>query len=326
MNAQATLSAPEAKPTVETQRKSQPAPKKSKKDQSTTTAFWLFMTPALLGLTLFTLIPIVWGLVLSLSHAQNTIRPTRFVGLANYIDLLTDEAFLRSLATIMVFALFIVPLTCVVSLGLALLIHRAGRWKAFFRTVFFIPSAVSYVIASLIWKVSLFNSLESGVANRVISVIGMDPVAWIRTVSPPLYWVVLVSVRLWLQVGFYMIIFLAALQEIPRSLYEAAAVDGAKSGWTTFRHITFPQLRATTISVLTLNLIAAFQAFDEFYNILGTAGANVSLARTPLIYLYSLALSDQDFGRGTAGAFILTFVIYAFTLIQGKVAGYGEKE
>jgi len=326
MSAQATLSEPATKTAASSRQNPLPAPKKSKHDRSTTTAFWLFMAPALLGLTVFTLIPIIWGFVLSLSHAQNTIRPVRFVGLANYIDLLTDEAFLRSLATIMVFALFIVPLTCVISLGLALLIHRAGRWRAFFRTVFFIPSAVSYVVASLIWKVSLFNSLESGVANRVISVVGMDPVAWIGTVSPPLYWVVLVSVRLWLQVGFYMIIFLAALQEIPRSLYEAASVDGAKPGWTTFRHITFPQLRATTISVLTLNLIAAFQAFDEFYNILGSAGANVSLARTPLIYLYSLALSDQDFGRGTAGAFILTFVIFAITIIQGKVAGYGEKE
>jgi multiple sugar transport system permease protein len=131
---------------------------------------------------------------------------------------------------------------------------------------------------------------------------------------------------LWLQVGFYMIIFLAALQEIPRSLYEAAAVDGAKPGWTTFRYITFPQLRATTISVLTLNLIAAFQAFDEFYNILGAAGANVTLARTPLIYLYSLALSDQDFGRGTAGAFILTFVIVAFTIAQSRLVGFGDKE
>jgi multiple sugar transport system permease protein len=300
--------------------------KKRGSDRSATAAFWLFMTPALLGLTAFTLVPIVWGFVLSLSHAQNTIRPVRFVGLANYLDLLTDEAFLRAMGTIMVFALFIVPLTTAVSLGLALLVHRAGFGRAFFRTVFFIPSAMSYVVASLIWKVSLFNSLESGVANRILSIFHVESVAWIGTVSPPLYWVVLVSVRLWLQVGFYMIIFLAALQEIPRSLYEAAAVDGARPGWTTFRFITFPQLRATTISVVTLNLIAAFQAFDEFYNILGAAGANVTLARTPLIYLYSLALSDQDFGRGTAGAFILTFVIVGITIVQGRLLGFGDRD
>jgi multiple sugar transport system permease protein len=295
-------------------------------DRSATLAFWMMVSPALFGLTLFTFIPIIWGFVLSLSHAQNTIRPVRFIGLANYIDLLTDEAFLRSLGTILIFALFIVPLTFAVSLGMALLVNRAGYGRAFFRTVFFIPSAVSYVVASLIWKVSLFNSVKSGAANQALALFGHEPIGWIGTVSPPYFWVVLVSVRLWLQVGFYMIIFLAALQEIPPSLYEAAAIDGAKPGWTTLRYITLPQLRATTISVLILNFIAAFQAFDEFYNILGATGANVTLARTPLIYLYSLALSDQDFGRGTAGAFILTFIIMAVTLIQGKIIGFGDRD
>ena len=295
-------------------------------DRSATLAFWALVSPALLGLLLFTFVPIIWGFVLSLSYAQNTITPVSFVGLANYLDLLTDEAFLRSLLSILVFALFIVPLTFAVSLGLALLVHRAGFGRAFFRTTFFIPSAVSYVIASMIWKVSLFNSLQSGAANQVLGAFGAAPIAWIGTVSPPYYWVVLVSVRLWLQVGFYMIIFVAALQEIPASIYEAAAVDGAKPGWQTLRAITLPQLRATTISVMVLNLIAAFQAFDEFYNILGASGANVAQARTPLIYLYSLALTDQDFGRGTAGAFILTFVILTITLIQGRIFGFGDRD
>ena len=124
-----------------------------------------------------------------------------------------------------------------------------------------------------------------------------------------------------------MIIFLAGLQEIPKSLYEAASVDGAGSGWPVLRHITLPQLRATSVSVLLLNLIAAFQAFDEFYNILGGGGAsvgNASLARPPLVYLYSLALSSQDFGRGAAGGFILTALIVAITLVQGRVFGFGE--
>ena len=269
-------------------------------DRSATLAFWALVSPALLGLMLFTFVPIIWGFVLSLSHAQNTITPVRFVGLANYIDLLTDESFLRSMGSILVFAVAIVPLTFAVSLGLALLVHGAGFGRAFFRTAFFIPTAVSYVIASLVWKMSLFSA--SGAANQLGGIAGLAPLNWIST--SPYFWVVLVSVRLWLQVGFYMIIFLAALQEIPPSIYEAASVDGARPGWQTFRFVTLPQLRATTISILILNFIAAFQAFDEFYNILGATGANVALARTPLIYLYSLALTDQDFGRGTAGAFI----------------------
>jgi multiple sugar transport system permease protein len=292
-------------------------------------AFWVFVTPALLGLTLFTLAPIVWGFLLSLSHAQNTIQVGHFVGLRNYADLLTDDAFLSSLETIILFAIFIVPLTFAISLGLALAVHQAGWGRAFYRTVFFIPSAVSYVVASLIWKVSLFNGLPFGFANRILSDFGIAPIAWIGTTHPPWYWLVLVTVRLWLQVGFYMIIFLAGLQEIPRSLYEAAAVDGAGSGWTLLRHITLPQLKSTSVSVLMLSIIAAFQAFDEFYNILGGTGSSVgnqALARPPLVYLYSLALSDQDFGRGTAGAFILTALIFAVTLVQGRILGFGQAE
>lgn len=298
-------------------------------DRSATVAFWAFVAPALVGLTVFTLIPIVWGFLLSLSHAQNTIKVGHFIGFRNYADLLTDEAFLRSLVTIVIFAAFIVPLTFAVSLGLALMVNKIGKGRPFFRTVFFIPSAVSYVAASLIWKVSLFNGLPFGFANHILGIFGIHSITWIGTVYPPWYWLVLVSVRLWLQVGFYMIIFLAGLQEIPASLYEAASVDGARPGWQVLRHITLPQLRATSISVLLLNLIAAFQAFDEFYNILGGSGqsvGNVGLARPPLVYLYSLALSNQDFGRGSAGGFILTALIIVITLIQGKLFGFGDSD
>lgn len=301
----------------------------SRRERSANLAFWAFVAPMVLGLTVFTLIPIVWGFLLSLSHAQNTIHVGHFIGLANYQDLLTDEQFLRSLWTVVIFALFIVPLTYVVSLSLALMVNRVGLGRPFFRTVFFLPSAVSYVVASLIWRISLFNGLPFGFANKVLSSFGVGPITWIGTVNPPWYWLVLVTARLWLQVGFYMIIFLAGLQEIPRSVYEAAAVDGADRGWAVLRHITLPQLRNTSISVLLLNLIAAFQAFDEFYNILGGSGAsvgNTALARPPLVYLYGLALSDQDFGRGTAGAFILTMLIFAVTLIQGRILGFGQAD
>lgn len=301
----------------------------SNRDKSATLAFWAFMAPSLLGLTVFTLVPIIWGFLLSLSHAQNTIHPGHFIGLRNYTDLLTDKAFLQSLQTAFWFAVFIVPLTFAVSLGLALLVHHLGWGRSFFRTVFFIPSAVSYVVASLVWRISLFNGLPYGFANHLLLGAGLihSPIAWIGTPHPPWYWLVLVTVRLWLQVGFFMIIFLAGLQEIPKSLYEAASVDGASPGWPMLRNITLPQLRATSVSVLLLNLIAAFQAFDEFYNILGGSGSsigNASLARPPLVYLYSLALSSQDFGRGAAGGFILTALIIAITLIQGRVFGFGE--
>ena len=290
-------------------------------------AFWVLMAPALAGLVVFTVVPIVWGFLLSLSHAQNTIHVGHFIGLRNYVDLLTDTEFLRSLGTILAFAAFIVPTTFAISLGLALAVNKLAKGRAFFRTVFFIPSAVSYVVASLVWRVSLFNGTPFGFANHLLSMFHIHAISWIGTTSPPWYWLVLITARLWLQTGFYMIIFLAGLQAIPPSLYEAAAIDGVSGGWKLLRYITLPQLRATSISVLLLNLIAAFQAFDEFYNILGGTGSsvgNVGLARPPLVYLYSLAISNQDFGRGAAGGFIMTALIIAFTLAQKKLFGLGE--
>lgn len=290
--------------------------------------FWGMIGPLGLGLLVFVYIPILWGLVLSFSEAQATIFPTTFVGFANYLSMLTDHDFQQALVTFTLFALFIVPTTFILSLGLALLVNSARFLSGFFRSVFFLPTAISYTAACIVWRMSLFNGLPYGVMNMVLGLFGRDPISWIGTPSPPWYWLVLVTVRLWLQIGFYMIIFLAGLQDIPRTIYEAALVDGARRGWATFRSITFPLLRNTSVSVLLLLLIAGFQAFDEFYNILtgfGSSG-NASLARTPLMYLYQVSFSQQDFGRGDAGSFILTAVIVLFTLVQGRLFGFGRSD
>jgi multiple sugar transport system permease protein len=285
-------------------------------------AFWTLVGPLVLGLLVFVYIPILWGLVLSVSQAQATIFPTAFVGLANYRAMLLDPEFQRSLVTFLIFALFIVPLTFVLALGLALLVNSAHFLRGFFRSVFFLPTAVSYVAASIIWRLSLFNGLPFGLVNMVIGLFGAAPISWLSSPNPPWYWLVLVTVRLWLQLGFYMIIFLAGLQEIPQALYEAAQVDGASSGWKRFRYITFPLLSNTSIACLILLLIAAFQAFDEFYNVM--SGTGIITTRTPLWYLYVVGFTNQDFGRGDAGSFILTAIIVIFTLLQGRVFGFGR--
>lgn len=296
-----------------------------RRQRQTTLAFWAFVGPLFLGLIVFTYIPIIWGFILSFFEARRTITPTEFVGLQNYITMIQDSAFRQSIVTFLLFAVFIVPTTVAISLGLALLVNSVTRGQAFFRSVFFIPTACSYVVASLVWKLNVFNGLPFGLANQLLNLLGMDSVVWIGPPQPPLYWIPLVTVRLWLQLGFYMILFLAGLQEIPRSLYEAAFVDGASRGWTTFRHITFPLLRNTTVAVVLLNLIAAFQAFDEFLNLLsGTGSSNINLARPPLVYLYNISIGDQDFGRGSAGAFILAAIIIVITVLQGRFAGFGR--
>jgi multiple sugar transport system permease protein len=120
-----------------------------------------------------------------------------------------------------------------------------------------------------------------------------------------------------------MILFLAALQNIPRELYEAASLDGAKPGWQTFRHITLPQLRATSTAVILLLLVAAYQAFDEFFNLLGKA----TWGQPPLVELYKMALGEnQNYGAGSAGAVVLTVLICLVTLLQGKIMGFGRGE
>ncbi|GAA3794286.1 carbohydrate ABC transporter permease [Streptomyces phyllanthi] len=305
-----------------------PAPAKVSKDRprrglraSSTFNFWLFTGPFLIGLVIFVFVPIGWSLYLSFFEARFTVTPSEFVGLDNYRQILSDTDFRNSLVTFTVFAAFIVPTTWAMSLGLALLVNRLRFMRAFFRSVFFLPTAVSYAAAALIWKMSIFNGVRFGMANTVLSWFGIENIAWLGNPDPPWYWLVIVTVRLWLQSGFYMILFLAALQNIPRELYEAAAIDGAKPGWQTFRYITLPQLRATSTAVILLLLIAAYQAFDEFFILLGKA----TWGMPPLVELYKMALGEnQNYGAGSAGALILTALICLVTLFQGKIMGFGR--
>ncbi|MEH0417489.1 carbohydrate ABC transporter permease [Streptomyces sp. B21-083] len=316
--------------TTTTRGVAQPASAKVSKDRprrglraSSTFNFWLFTAPFLIGLIVFVFVPIGWSIYLSFFEARFTVTPSDFVGFENYKQVLTDVDFLNSLVTFSVFAAFIVPTTWAFSLGLALLVNRLRFMRAFFRSVFFLPTAVSYVAASLIWKMSLFNGVRFGLANTVIGWFGVDNIAWLASPDPPWYWLVIVTVRLWLQSGFYMILFIAALQNIPRELYEAASIDGAKPGWQTFRYITLPQLRATSTAVILLLLVAAYQAFDEFFNLLSKA----TWGQPPLVELYKMALGEnQNYGAGSAGAVVLTMLICVVTLLQGKIMGFGRGE
>lgn len=287
--------------------------------------FLLFTTPFAVGLLVFVYVPILWSAGLSLFEARNTLTPTRFVGLENYATLLADPLFRDSLIVFAIFALGIVPLTYVCSLGLALLLNGLRWGQAFFRSVYFIPTAVSYVVAALVWRFGFFSGTRFGLVNSLIRSLGGDPVNWLGG-SNGLYWVALVSVRLWLQSGFYMILFIAGLQRIPPETYEAAALDGAH-GWKVLRHITLPQLRATSVAVIMLLLINAFQAFDEFYNMLGSIGTYPPYGRPPLVHLYLVALGggQQNLGLGGAGTMILAAIIVVFGLMQNRVLNRGNR-
>lgn len=288
--------------------------------------FLVFVAPFFVGLTVFVYVPVLWSAYLSFFEAKNTITPTRFVGLDNYTSLLGDELFMNSLAVFVVFSLVIVPLTYVCSLGLALLLNDLKWGQAFFRSVFFIPSAVSYVVAAIIWRLVFFNNARFGMLNSLIRSWGGDSVNWLGG-GNNLYWIALISVRLWLQVGFYMILIIAGLQRIPVDTYEAAAIDGA-SGWRVLRYITLPQLRATSVAVVMLLLINAFQAFDEFYNMLGTIGSYPPYGRPPLVHLYLISFGggQQNLGLGGAGTMILAAIIVLFSLAQNWLMSHEERK
>ncbi len=281
--------------------------------------FWLFVGPFFAGLVLFVIVPIAWSLYLSFHEARGVITPTKMVGFDNYVEMLRDPAFRDSLWTFVVFAAIIVPVTFALALLLAVLVSRTKAMQAFFRSVFFLPTACSYVVAALIWRSAIFSGNPSNLANTVMRNFGEAARAWIERPHPPWYWLVITSARLWLQLGFYMILFLAGLQRISPTLYEAGAIDGA-SAWQTFRYITFPQLRPTNVAVVLLLLINAFQAFDEFLNILGKQNGYPPYARPPLVYLYYVALKDGNYGRGSAGAAILTVIIALVAIVSSRFA------
>lgn len=287
--------------------------------------FLAFVAPFFFGLLIFVYVPILWSAYLSFFEARNTITPTKFVGLANYSQLLNDSLFINSLLVFIVFAIFIVPLTYVCSLGLALLLNGIKWGKAFFRSVFFIPTAVSYVIAAIVWRLVFFNNARFGFMNSLMRSLGGDNIAWLGGTND-LYWVALVSVRLWLQVGFYMILLIAGLNRIPESTYEAAALDGA-SGWRMLRYITLPQLKASSVAVIMLLLINAFQAFDEFYNMLGSIGSYPPYGRPPLVHLYLLSFGggQQNLGLGGAGTMILASIIIVFSVAQSWLLNRTER-
>ncbi|WP_296138245.1 carbohydrate ABC transporter permease [uncultured Tessaracoccus sp.] len=287
--------------------------------------FLAFVAPFFLGLTVFVYVPVGWSAYLSFFDARNAIAPTSFVGLDNYRHMLHDALFLDSLRVFVVFSLGIVPLTYVCSLALALLLNNLRWGQAFFRSVFFMPAAVSYVVAAIIWRLVFFNNARFGMFNSLLRSLGAEPVTWLGG-GNNLYWIALISVRLWLQVGFYMILLIAGLQRIPEETYEAAAIDGAH-GWRTLWYITLPQLRATSVAVIMLLLINAFQAFDEFYNMLGSITSYPPYGRPPLVHLYLTAFGggQQNLGLGGAGTMILAAIIVAFSLAQNWLLNRQER-
>jgi multiple sugar transport system permease protein len=324
-------------------------------------AGWLFVSPVVIVLAVFLLVPILMALWVSLTDWNGQGSPFRsgvpFAGLDNYTGLFSQDGlarqnFMTSIRNNGYYVLAVVPLQTVLALGLALVVNnRMLRGKGFFRTAFYFPSVTSSVAISVVF---LFMFANSGAINAILSIFGITGPQWfadprgvlhlaldglglVDTTTPPaaltghgflgLTWwdwtsgpsvamCAIIALVVWTTSGTFMLMFLAALQNIPEQLDEAGLIDGA-SRWQRFRFITLPQLRPTLFLVLTLGLIGTWQVFDQIYVM--SQGNPAKTTLTPAYLSYRTAFRDFDYGSGAAISFVLFLIIIVLMLLQRRV-------
>jgi len=280
-----------------------------------------FILPNFLGFAVFTLVPMVFSLVLSLAEWKG-VGAVKFVGLENFTRLFADEAFMRALVNTVVYTALTVPLTIVAALALAVLLNSEIRGRNFFRTVSFFPYVASLVAVAIVWR--FLFSPAVGPVNMILSNLlgkaSTDMPAWTSATGPAMFFVVFFSV--WKNMGYYMVIYLAGLQGVNADLYEAAALDGANK-WRQFRHVTLPQIAPTTFFVLMMLVISSFKVYDIFLNLFAGGDNQLSNATRVIVYqIYNTAFRGLDYGYASAMSIVLFVIVLGVTLIQFR----GEKK
>jgi multiple sugar transport system permease protein len=275
----------------------------------------LFVSPWLVGLLVFTLYPILASFYYSFTE-YDVISPPRYVGLANYRELLTgDPLFWRSVRNTLFIAAVGIPLNLSVAVAVALLLNLKVRGMAFYRTIFFLPSIVPEVATAMLWAWIL--NPQFGLANAMLRTIGLSGVGWLT--DPSWSKPSLLLIGLW-AFGGSMVIFLAALQDIPEHLYEAAELDGAGSIRKTW-HVTLPMLTPTIFFNLVLGVIGAFQYFTAAFVLTQGSGNPSSSTLFYAILIYRNAFSYFKMGYASAMAWILFAFVFLITFIIFKTSG-----
>ena len=274
-------------------------------------AGWTFAAPALLVIVVFFFLPVLAALALSVTdfdiYALADINNLRFVAFDNYIGLLHNPLFWKTLGNTLYFVVVGVPLSIAVSLGAALLLHsKLGRFKGFYRTAFFAPVVTTVVAVAVIWRY-LFHT-RYGLVNWGLSSLGIDPVDWLG--DPHWAMPTIIVFAVWKNFGYNMIIFLAGLQSIPEDLYEAARIDGA-GPWRQFRHVTLPMLGPVLLLVGILTLSGYFQLFAEPYVM--TQGGPLESTKSVLYLMYDEGFKWWNLGNASAVAFLLFVLMVAVT-------------
>jgi multiple sugar transport system permease protein/alpha-1,4-digalacturonate transport system permease protein len=270
---------------------------------------WSFILPNFLGFGLLTLVPVIALFYLAFT-SWNAFGTAPWVGFDNFERLIGDRLFHTSLFNTAYYTVFHIPLTLAASLALALLLNRKLRGVAFFRTAAFFPYITSIVAIAAVWNM-LFNP-ESGPINQVLMALGMEnPPGW--TVSTDWSMPAVIIVATWREMGYYMLLFLAGLQGIPRELYEAARVDGA-SAWQQFWNVTVPGLRPTTFFVTVMLTIGSFKIFDLILVMTngGPGTSTVVLSQ----FIYRKAFVENQFGYASAASIVLFLICITVTIVQ----------
>ncbi len=273
---------------------------------------WAFVTPGVAIILLFGAVPIVWSAVMSFQQSNLLTPSTPFVGLKNYRQLAHDPIVGQAIEHTLVYTALFVPGTMIVGLFLAVAMNRNIRFISLYRTAAYATMAISTISEAIVF-IWLFDP-SYGVVNYALGQVGIPPQQFLNSPAQALY--VIVIMTIWGWTGFSVVIYLAALQGVPPSLIEAAAIDGA-GPWHTFRRVTLPLLSPATLFLAVWLTINALQLFDEVY--LSTQGGPLNATTVLVYYLYRQAFQDFNFGYASAIAYVLFLVIVVVTAIQFRV-------
>jgi multiple sugar transport system permease protein len=277
---------------------------------------WLLAAPYTAFLLAFAAYPIVFALVLVFLQWDLVTAPS-FAGADNVRLLAHDGRFWRAVANTFVFLSIHLPLQIVTALALAVALNRPLVLRTFWRAAFFLPVVISGAVVAILW--SALYATDVGLINRLLVRMGLAPVAWLT--NPLTAMPAIAAMVTWKNVGFYVIIYLAGLQYIPRSCLEAIELEGA-SAWQRFRHLTLPLLLPQTILVVTLSTINGFQLFIEPYVM--TGGGPLRRTYSIVLYLYTNAFSYQKMGYAATIGVALAAIIGTVVLIQRRLIGKAE--
>ena len=270
---------------------------------------YAFLAPNLIGFLIFTLVPFVYSFYISFFN-WDAITEMKFVGLNNYVKLFHDSGFMISLKNTLYYTFVNVPMVMVCGMILALCVHKLPRGKSVFRTVYFMPNLVTVVSIAIVWQ-ALYHPTYSPFSMMLRSMGVSNPPKWVSDVRWAMPCIIIMST--WINAGYYMVIYLAALNNVPVVLYEAASVDGANA-WQKFWKITLPELSPTIFFATIIAVINSFKVFDQVA--LLTQGGPGRATNVLVYYIYQQGFTYYRFGTASAAAYVLFFLILIVTIIQ----------